>query len=274
MGNINNIGIIEYRNILKAIKENHGLDFSYRAFTAFVRSIERAMGLNGIRTTDELINKLTINKNFIHRFISDISIEETEMFRDPNLWIELRENIVPQFVKKGSHIWIPEVTSGEELISFAIVLKELNLLNKVNITASCFGRNQIDIIKEATFPIKKMETSLANFDRYKSKLKLTDFYTESNNKACFDKELLRAINIKQFEFIADTVPQNVDFVLYRNKMIYYNKRMQHSILTKITESLKMGGIFICGVKESLESSGSEKEYAIINENESIYKKII
>ena len=119
-----------------------------------------------------------------------------------------------------------------------------------------------------------MEISNANFTRYKSKLNLADFYTEKNNKVYFDKELLRAINIKQFEFIVDTPPQNIDLVLYRNKMIYYNKRMQHSILSKIEDSLKTGGIFICGVKENLESSSSEKDYTIINENESIYKKVV
>ena len=274
MGNINNIGIIEYRNVIKAIKENYGIDFSHRAFTAFVRSIERAMELNNIRTIDDLINTLNTNKNFIHRFIADISIDETEMFRDPNLWIELRENIIPRFIKKRSHIWMPEVTSGEELVSLAIVLKELNLLEHVKITVTCFGRNQVDVIKEAAFPMKKMEICNANFSRYKSRLKLTDFYTEKNNKAYFDKELLRTINIKQFEFVTDATPQNIDLVLYRNKMIYYNKRMQHSILSKIEDSLKTGGIFICGVKENLESSNSEKDYVIINENESIYKKVI
>lgn len=273
MGNINNIGIIEYRNVIKTIKENYGIDFSHRAFTAFVRSIERAMTLNSIRTIDDLIHTLNTNKNFIHRFISDISINETEMFRDPNLWIELRENIIPRFLKKDSHIWVPEVTSGEELFSLILVLKELNLLDSVKITATCFGRNQLDIIKEAAFPLKEMEINNANFDRYKSKLKLKTFYTENNSNASFDKELLRSVNLKQFEFVSDELPKEVDLVLYRNKMLYYNKRMQHSVISKITESLKVGGILICGVKEDLESSGSEKDYIIINENESIYKKV-
>jgi chemotaxis protein methyltransferase CheR len=273
MDEITNIGIIEYRNILKAVSETHGIDFSHKSFTAFVRSIERAMALNNIRGTDNLISILTTNKNFIHRFISDISIEETEMFRDPNLWLELRDNIIPQYLKKGCNIWVPEVTSGDELITLAIVLKELDMLNDVRITATCFGRNQVDIIKEAVFPMKKMEVNIANFARYNSKLNLKDFYIEKNNKAYFDKELIRNVNVKQFEFIVDESPQNINMVLYRNKMIYYNKRMQNSILNKITDSMATGGIFVCGVKENLESSNNEKSFVVINESESIYKKI-
>lgn len=273
MENINNIGIIEYRNIIKAIKEHYGLDFSHRAFTAFVRSIERAMQLNSINSTEKLITVLSENQNFIHRFIADISIDETEMFRDPNLWIELRDRIIPRYVPKGSNIWLPEVTSGEELISLLILLKEIDLLDSMKITVTCFGRNMVDVIKEAVFPMKKMETNKANFLRYKSKLKLEDFYTEKNNKAYFDRELLRGINIKQFEFLKDDAPANIQLVLYRNKMIYYNKRMQHSILSKIASSLNNSGIFICGIKENPESSNSEKDFNLLNKNESIYKKI-
>ncbi len=272
MEEINNIGIIEYRNIIKAISDNYGIDFSHKSFTAFVRSIERAMVLNNIRSTESLISTLTTNKNFIHRFISDISIEETEMFRDPNLWIELRDNIIPQYVKKGSNIWVPEVTSGDELITLAIVLKELGMLEHVRITATCFGRNQVDIIKEAAFPIKKMEINIANFNRYSSSSKFSEYYEERNNRAYFDHELLRGVNVKQFEFITDEPPQNNHLVLYRNKMIYYNKRMQNSIMSKITDSMSIGSIFICGVKENLESSNNEKSFLLINENESIYKK--
>jgi len=272
MENINNIGIIEYRNIINTINENYGLDFSHKSFTAFVRSIERAIILNNLNTTENLINTLVNNPNFIHRFISDIAIEETEMFRDPNLWIELRENIIPRFVNKGSQIWIPEATTGEELMSLVLVLKELNLLDEVKITVTCFGRNQVDILKEASFPIKKMETNIANFKRYKSSLNLSNYYIEKNNIAQFDKELLRGINFKQFEFIKDEAPQNNQMVLYRNKMIYYNKRMQASIVSKIADSMKIGGVFICGIKENLESSNSEKNFLLLNENERIYKK--
>jgi chemotaxis protein methyltransferase CheR len=107
------IGIVEYRNIIKVVKETYNYDFSDYALTSLKRRFERIMQLYRLRNTEVFIERLREDKSFFQLFLQEVSIESTEMFRDPSFWRYLRDetlHIDPKFgfhrmylVKKFSH---------------------------------------------------------------------------------------------------------------------------------------------------------------------------
>src|SRR6266542_4015858 len=134
------LGIVETRNIINLIAEKYNYDFSDFALTSFKRRIERFIELNNLKHPDILINRLHDNKVFAESFIEQLSVASSEMFRDPSLWRVIREETITSIYREagtGFKIWLPCSVSGDELFSLAIVLHEMDMLDKVQIIVSC-----------------------------------------------------------------------------------------------------------------------------------------
>ena len=272
---IDRLGIIDFRNIIRAVRETRGIDFSDYALTSFKRRLERIIQLHSLNGANELIAKIKEEQDFFEVFLKDISVEDTEMFRDPSLWRELQENIFPKIITRiDFRIWLPTVTSGEELYSLAIILKELSLLEKVKIIATSISCRNIEFIKNGVYDLKKMEVNIANYNRLKGQYKLSDYYTVNNNKAYLDTSLLKDVEFLQHNISEDKAPSKIQFILYRDKMVYFNLPMQNRISDILYNCLMPGGHFVVGVKESLESYNSDKKFIEVNKTENIYKKAV
>lgn len=266
------LGIIEYRNIVNALKEHYELDFSNYAFTAFVRRLEDILEKQNLSSADELIAKIKSDQNFYEIFVGSIAIPETEMFRDPGLWRELRDNIFTDAISQQYKIWLPDVTTGEELYTLAIVLKESQVPDKVKVIATCFGEQSLKKVRTGLFGTKQMDINLANYKRYNEAGNLSDYYTVRNGEAQMDTDLMKNIELRNENIFQISPPTKIRMVMYRNKMIYYNKRLQCQAVDKIFESLLPGGNLIIGARETLDACNIDKRFILVNEGERIYRK--
>ena len=267
------LGIIDYRNIISTIQEFYNMDFSNYAFTSFKRRLERVIQTNNLNSPNDLIAKIRDEESFFDSFLQDISVEETEMFRDPGLWRELRDNIIVRSnLGVDFRIWVADNTTGDELYTLLIVLREAGLTDAVKVIATSLTDKHLDKVKKGIFNLKKMETNIANYRRYKGKYQLTKYYTLRNNEAYMDQTLLDGVEFLKHNILKDKEPANTKLVLYRNKIIYFSKKLQTDVMRIICNSLVPGGIFVIGNKESLECCNMDKKYIIVNPAEAIYKK--
>ena len=147
------LSIIEYRNILKFIKEYRDLDFTDYALTSLKRRFENAMSVHGIKQSDFLVERIKEDEPFFQHFLQEISVEGTEMFRDPSLWRQLKDVVFPSlFIEPGPiRFWLPFSVSGDELFTLAIVLKENNWLDKAEIFVSVINNLVQDRIQSGYF---------------------------------------------------------------------------------------------------------------------------
>ncbi len=267
------LGIVEFRNIINAIKESYSLDYSNYAFTSLSRRFIKVMQLNNLNNSNELILRIRNDKDFYEIFLRDLAIEETEMFRDPALWREMKKTVFDRIISSSDNkIWVPDFTSGEELITLCIVLKELNLLDKVKIIATTYSEKNIERVKSRCFSLKKMEANMANYSRYNGEANLNDYYSIKNNEAVMDEVLFEPVEFSTLNMIHGEYPKKIKMVLYRNKMIYFNKRLQCQIVDHLYESLLPGSNLIIGIKETLDNCNIDKRFILINESERIYKR--
>ena len=227
-----------------------------------------------MKDADGFIKKIEADKEFFELFIKDICVDTTEMFRAPSLWRVIKEEIFPQIITGTSNfkIWFPEVSSGEELYSTAIILKKLNLLKNVQLIASSISELNIENIKKGHFDPKIIEVNNANFKRIFSDSELSEFYTLENEKAIWDTSLIENTKFIKQNIIFDDYPKGIKFILFRNQMIYYNQILQERFIKIVYNCLVPGGHLIIGNNEKIDYWNSDKDYTLINKTESIYKK--
>lgn len=268
------LGIVDTRNIIKTLQDVYDYDFKNYALTFFKRRVEKIIINNNLKDADGFIRKIETDKEFFELFLQEICVENTEMFRDPSLWRVLKEELFPQIIPGNVNfkIWFPEVSSGEELFSTAIILKKLNLLKDVQLIASSISELNIERTSKGLFDPKKNEVNDANFIRIYNEGELAGFYTQEGDKTYWDTSLIENTKFIKQNIIFDDYPKGVKLVLFRNQMIYYNQILQERFTKIIYNSLVPGGHFIIGNNEKIDYWNSDKDFTLINNDEGIYKK--
>src|SRR4030043_1171784 len=271
------LGIVDIREIIRAIKSFYNYDFGNYALTSFKQRLERLIIRNNLTNADSLIKKLRDEPDFFDIFLHEISVSSTEMFRDPSLWRWLREDLLPASVEKNIgkfKIWLPNCVSGGELFSLMILVSEINLIDKVSIIATTLSNKSIEITKEGQYDLKKIEVSTENYIRANGSATFTDYYKLDRYYAFRDTSLIANVEFNKLNINFDNAPTNVKLVLFRNSLIYYNPTMQDRILSILNDSISASGNLIIGIKEKISSFASGKDFDIVNEAESVYKKRI
>ncbi len=267
------VGISDIRNIVKKIKEVHNIDFSNYALTSFKRRIEKYLDTHRLTNINTLINKITSDRMSFQIFLQDISIPDTEMFRDPSYWKIFRDQILPGFLHQDEfNIWIASSTTGEELYSLCIILKEEHLLKNAKIFATNISQRNIDLIRNGIYDLKKMEMNEANYERYEGKYNLKDYYKTYNNKAHMDTSLIENVKFINFDITKDEFPYEVEILFIRNMMLYFNRYLQNLIIQGIDNKIKKGGFLTLGVKENITENNISSQYIKIHNEENIFKK--
>jgi chemotaxis protein methyltransferase CheR len=272
------LGIVDIREIVRIIKKSYDYDFSNFALTSFKYSLEKVMALNGLLNAESLLRKLSDNHEFFDSFLHDLFIPSTEMFRDPSLWRWLREEYfmnLPERQFENYKIWIPQCISGGELYSLCILLKEINLIDKVKIFAGIYSNKSLEYIKSGKYPLKKLEVSKENYVRFQGSSALDTYIELINNEVIRDNSLINTVEFIKDDINFNKAPQNVKLILFRNVMIYYNPTLQNMALEKMNKTLSAAGHLIIGTKESLKTSNfSGTSFDLINSGESVYKRKI
>lgn len=270
------IGIVETRNVIKAIHDTFGYDFRDYALTSFKRRLEDVIMKNGIKDADALIIRLQNNKVFFDQFLRDITPETTEMFRDPSFWRALREDIIPDIIKGSSKlkVWVAAFDSGEELYSLCILLKEMNVLDQFQVFASIFSDETAKKIIAGRIDIKQLEFNEANYERSNCAENYSDYYTlaSGNSSIILDNSLVEGVTFLKQDTLFNAPPTGVKLALFRNQIIYYNQIHQDKALAVIHNSLTPGGYIALGTKETLENTNASNKFTVVNDTEKIYKK--
>jgi chemotaxis protein methyltransferase CheR len=268
------IGIVDYRNILKVIKDVYGCDFNDYSLTSLKRRFEKVIVDHNLKHTDNLIEHLRSDQPFFEKFLQEISVEATEMFRDPSLWRYLRDDLLPGLVKDQHKIkiWFPSCVSGDELYTMAIVLKELGIENNVELIVSCINDLVVDYIKSGIFKTFKYDVSSENYSRFQGKVQFNDYIVKKGEQIYRDTSILKNVTFIKQNINFDNSPHDAKLVVYRNQLIYFNQTLQDKMLKIFYDSIIMGGYLIIGFKEQLGMMNSNT-FKVINAPENVYKKL-
>ncbi|OQY12575.1 MAG: chemotaxis protein CheR [Desulfobacteraceae bacterium 4572_19] len=264
---------IEVKVLIDAVKLKYGYDFSDYADASLTRRVKKSMDEASLTKVSELIPHILYDKDFFHAFFLNLSVNVTEMFRDPLFFLALREKVIPYlktfpFVK----IWSAGSSTGEEVYSLAILLKEEGLYEKSMIYATDFNDVVLDIAKKGIYSIDSIKKNTLNYQKSGGKTSFGNYYHADYDLAIFDKALKENIVFANHNLVTDEMFGEMNLILCRNVLIYFNMDLQDRVFTLFKNSLRPNGFLALGSRETIEFSTIASEFVPTVKERKIYQK--
>ena len=270
-----NIESIEIDLLLEGIYRHYGYDFRNYSRASLKRRLTQYMTRAGLFHLSDLIPRALHDQTFFNTLLKEMSITVTEMFRDPIFYKTLRQKVIPilktyPFVK----IWHAGCATGEEVYSMAIVLTEEGYYDKCHIYATDFNTNALDTAKDGIYPLERVREYMENYNQSGRRASFSDYFTAAYQSAKMINSLKKQITFTHHNLATDKSFGEMNMIVCRNVLIYFDKTLQGRALSLFHESLCHGGFLCLGKKETINFSSVKKGFQTVSEEECIFKKII
>ena len=264
---------IEVQLLLEGIYLKYGYDFRRYSRAHMKRRILHRLSLSGLAHISELQHHILNDRVYFETILPDFSINVTEMFRDPSFFLAIRKEVVPAlrtypFIK----IWHAGCSTGEEVYSMAILLKEEELYHKTQIYATDFNESVLSKAKERIYPIEAIKDYTYNYQKSGGKSSFSDYYIADYDFALLDKSLAEKVVFAEHNLVSDEVFGEMQMIVCRNVMIYFTKELQNHVIKLFYDSLCYGGYLCLGSKESIKFSDYEDAFETVSATQKIYRK--
>lgn len=250
----------ELSKIIILLRERTGHDFSQYKKSTLYRRVERRTGVHQIEKIHNYVRFLQENPAELDILFKEILIGVTNFFRDPLVWNTLRDKILPEFINKLPdnyilRLWVPACSTGEEVFSWAIILKEtIEHLHKkilIQIFGSDLDENAINFARRAIYP--------ANIHNDVSQDRLKRFFVQ-DGEGYRIKDMIRELVVFAVHNITKDPPfTKLDILSCRNLLIYMESELQKSMITLFNYSLKPDGLLVLGSSETTGQTSLFKE---------------
>jgi len=269
----NEIEAIEIDLLLEALDRRYGYDFRTYARATLERRIRGYLQRSKQQRVSELISQALWNRRVFEEIVREFSITVTTMFRDPELYVGLREHVFPLL---RSHplirIWHAGCATGEEVYSLAILLEEEGLYDRSTIFATDFNDDALGVAIKGVYNLGKARKFTESYQKAGGTRSFADYYQAHYGSFALDSRLKRNITFANHNLVTDGVFSEMHLVLCRNVLIYFNKELQTRVLRVIHESLVRGGFLCLGDKESLHFSAVQDDFKELDPRQKIYQK--
>lgn len=259
--------------LLSDVLEVYGYDFTGYSRASLKRRILRLYEMDKFVSFAEYRYKIRTEPGYFKRFLEEITINVTEMFRDPAFYKTLRNEILPRL---GTYpfirIWVAGCSTGEEAYSVAIFLKELNLLHKSLIYATDINSEVVANASQAMIPLNKIKLYTENYIAAGGSEHFVDYYTANYSLGKLKDELKSKIIFSTHNLVTDNSFNEFQLILCRNVLIYFDRPLQNKVFELFNNSLEKFGYIALGTKETLDFSSVAKNFERLK-GEKIWRKI-
>lgn len=260
--------------LLNDIFETYGYDFLSYSRASIMRRVTRLLSLDRFVSLAEFRYRLRSDPEYLQHFVEQITVNVTEMFRDPGCYQALRDVVLPALADKPLiRIWHAGCSTGEEVYSMAILLREANLLNRSLLYATDINPSVLNNVRAGIFPLNQMKRYSDNYIRSGGSEDFSSYYTAHYDSAKFDERLGERVILATHNLVSDRSFNEFQLIMCRNVMIYFNKDLQNKVLTLFDDSLETDGFIALGSKETLKFATVAKKYRQLENKEKIWKKI-
>jgi chemotaxis protein methyltransferase CheR len=264
---------IEFGLLIDAIYQLYHYDFRGYASASLRRRMKAAMIRFECQTLSQLQDKVVHDPAIFPAMLDFLTVQVSEMFRDPTYFRALREQVVPLLRTYPSlKVWVAGCSSGEEAYSLAILLREEGLLAKTLIYATDINPRTLQKAAGGVYDVQRIAGFTANHHKAGARTSLSDFYTAAYGRAVFDKSLKDHIVFSDHSLATDSVFAEVQLVSCRNVLIYFNRTLQDRALGLFHDALCRHGFLGIGSKESLRFSSQADGFIDFVRDERIFQK--
>jgi chemotaxis protein methyltransferase CheR len=265
---------IELRMLVEAVYLKYNYDFRDYTGASQKRRVLVAMREMECDTVSALQAKVLHEPNGFAQLLQYLTIPVTEMFRDPEYFLAIREQVAPLLSTYPSlKIWVAGCSTGEEVYSLAILLKEEGLLERSIIYATDINPKSLEAARRGVFPLDRMRLFTENYQKSGGKAAFSDYYTAAYGGALFDRDLIENVTFADHSLATDSVFSETHFVSCRNVLIYFNRKLQDRVFGLFHESLCHRGFLGLGSKESIDFSSYAERFEPLARRERLFRKV-
>lgn len=255
----------DIQNFQLTVRDHSDYDFTEYSHTSLRRRLTRIL-LELEMDMDQLNFRMKNDGEFLKKIMRKITVHTTEMFRDPDVWKQIKNNLLPRFSSQSTiRIWHPGCSTGQEVYSMMMVLDELGLLEKSEIYGSDLHNEILETARQGVYKYRFNQSYLENFDRVilngegtfswnQRKHWKKYFHIDETRDTIQMKEFLRQKPVyKKQDLVRDPnlFLVNFDLIVCRNVIIYFNTDLQNKVFELFHQSLKQHGALLLGVHESI-----------------------
>lgn len=271
----NNHEIITYEelnSLVDLIRNTQDFDFGNYSAASFKRRVTRIMHLQKLSLFD-LRTLLTNDQDYFESFLIEITVNVTEMFRDPLFYKSLALNVIPYLRSyQRIKVWNAGCSTGEELYSYAILFSEENLYDRSFFYGTDINNDVLSQARSGIYDLQKMKQNSENFQKTGTLRTLSDFYTAKYDAAIINHSLQKNVLFSVHNLASDGVFNEFQVISCRNVLIYFNPELQMKVIELFYNSLANFGFLCLGSKETLRSTEIGR-FKVIDKKNNIYQKI-
>lgn len=264
---------IELNLLIEAIFQRFQYDFRLYSKASLKRRVGQALIQFRCRNITQLQEKLLHEGDFFPRLLTYLTVNTTELFRDPEYFLGLREKVFPFLQTYPSiKIWIAGCSTGEEVISISIILREMGI-SKYMIYATDINPMNLHRARQGIYSNEVMKQATRNYQLSGGTGSLSDYYQAAYESVQFDRTLLDKVVFSDHSLATDEVFSEVHFVSCRNVLIYFERPLQDKVLQLFSKSLPRSGFLGLGSKETIQFSSIAKDFKGIDLEQRIFQKV-
>lgn len=259
--------------LLAGLHEKYGYDFTSYSRASLKRRLNRILSMEKFPSFAEMHFYLLEDESYLRKFIEEITVNVTEMFRDPAFFNHLRNKIIPilatyPFIR----IWVAGCATGEEAYSMAILIEEAKLSHKTLIYATDINPRVLESAKLGIFPVGLMKQYSENYILSGGTEEFSKYYIAKYDKVIFKENLRNKIVFSNHNLVSDHSFNAFQLISCRNVLIYFQTSLQNRVFDLFDDSLEPLGFLALGNKETMRFSTINDRYKQLEGNEKIWRK--
>ena len=263
----------ELKSLIHLVKKVHGFDFGDYTMASLKRRISRIIELQKLSYFD-LTNHLVNDTEYFDHFLAEVTVNITEMFRDPLFFKSVKENVIP-YLRSYQHIkvWSAGCSTGEELYSLAILFTEEDLYKRSFFYGTDVNHEVLMQAKEGIYDLQKMKQYSENYIGFSNTSSLSNYYTAKYDAVSISRKLKKNVLFSMHNLVSDGPFNEFQLITCRNVLIYFNTELQAKVINLFYNSLANFGFLCLGTKESIRDAELAKKFKVIDKKNNIYQKI-
>jgi chemotaxis protein methyltransferase CheR len=265
---------IEIRLLLEGIRLCYGYDFREYALNPLRRGLVTAMSREGVRTVSAFQDRVLHDASCMQRFLGTVGVNVTTMFRDPELFLGLRDEVVPLLkTYPSARIWVAGCATGEEVYSLAILLDEEGMLQRTSIYATDLNEDMLAMAKLGSYPLERMQRYEEAYQLSGGRGSLADHYTATGRSARLNRRLEEPVTWARHNLVTDGSFNDFHLIICANVLIYFRPSLQERAHRLFYDSLIRGGFLALGKRESLLHCPDHDHYEQVREGMNLFRKM-
>ncbi|RYD33735.1 MAG: protein-glutamate O-methyltransferase CheR [Verrucomicrobiaceae bacterium] len=264
---------IELGLLLEAIFQRYHYDFRDYSPASLRRRLAQACLHFGVSSFSQLQHLILHQEGMMVKMLQFLTVQVSEMFRDPTYFRALREKVLPHLKTYPSlKVWIAGCSTGEELYSMVILFREEGLEDRTMFYATDINTESLEKAQAGIYELDRLALFSANHRESGGRSSLSDYYSTGYGRAIFDKTLRKRAVFSDHSLVSDAVFAETQLVSCRNVLIYFNRELQDRAIGLFKDSLSRKAFLGIGSKESLRFSSHARGFSEFDRVERIYQK--